>query len=56
MAFTGQFCQNETNECAEEPCGNGGQCTDGVNQYTCNCAGTGYTGKNNSQNPFKSQC
>ena len=25
------------------PCANGGSCTDGVNTFTCNCA-TGYTG------------
>ena len=25
------------------PCENGGNCTDGVNEYICNCV-TGYTG------------
>ena len=27
----------------QNPCGNGGTCVDGVNQYTCDCE-TGYTG------------
>ena len=46
MAFTGTFCGNNINECAGDPCDNGSQCIDGINQYTCNCAGTQYTGKN----------
>ena len=32
-------------ECANRPCRNGGNCTDGVNGYTCVCA-KGYTGNN----------
>ena len=35
----------EVNECASSPCQNGGDCTDGVNGYTCVCVG-GYTGNN----------
>ena len=31
--------------CADLPCQNGGNCTDAVNNYTCNCA-AGYSGKN----------
>ncbi len=27
----------ETNECASNPCNNGGTCTDGLNQFTCTC-------------------
>ena len=30
-------------ECASVPCGNGATCVDGVNMYTCTCAG-GWTG------------
>ena len=34
----------DINECAGDPCLNGGTCTDGVNSYTCSCA-AGFTGK-----------
>ena len=37
-------CFSEIDECSEEPCLNGGNCTDGVNNFTCNCTGTGYSG------------
>ena len=30
---------------ADQPCQNGGNCTDAVNDFTCNCA-AGYSGKN----------
>ena len=43
--FEGEFCQNETNECAEAPCLNGGTCVDGVGSYSCECA-PGYVGAN----------
>ena len=33
------------NECGSSPCENGGNCTDGVNGYTCVCV-DGYTGIN----------
>ena len=32
-------------ECANAPCQNGGECTDGINEYTCTCA-AGYRGVN----------
>lgn len=35
----------DINECASQPCLNGGACTDGVNEYTCNCL-AGWTGVN----------
>ena len=35
----------DVDECASSPCQNGGDCTDGVNGYTCVCVG-GYTGTN----------
>ena len=27
----------DINECASNPCQNGGTCVDGINSYTCNC-------------------
>jgi hypothetical protein len=35
----------DINECASNPCENGGSCTDNVNGYSCTCIG-GYTGIN----------
>ena len=35
----------DVDDCAGEPCQNGGTCKDGVNDYTCMCA-VGYTGEN----------
>ena len=32
-------------ECANAPCLNGGECTDGIDEYTCTCA-AGYRGVN----------
>jgi len=40
------FCYNsDIDDCAEQPCQNGGNCTDEVNDFRCDCV-TGYTGKN----------
>ena len=36
---------SDINDCADQPCLNGGTCIDEVNDYTCRCA-DGYTGKN----------
>ena len=33
----------DINECASNPCQNGGACVDGVASYTCNCL-TGFSG------------
>ena len=33
----------DINECASNPCSNGGSCDDGINQYTCQCV-PGYAG------------
>ena len=35
---------SDINECASSPCQNGGVCNNLVNQYSCDCAGTGYSG------------
>ena len=34
----------DIDDCAEIECKNGGDCVDGVNEYTCNCQ-SGYTGQ-----------
>jgi hypothetical protein len=36
---------SDINECASEPCRNGGACADKVNGYICSCQ-QGYTGIN----------
>ena len=36
---------SDIDDCADQPCQNGGICTDAVNNYTCNCA-AGYIGRN----------
>lgn len=39
--FTGQFCEQNINDCPANACENGGTCVDGVNSYSCACpAGT----------------
>ncbi|KAG7492973.1 hypothetical protein MATL_G00020900 [Megalops atlanticus] len=43
--FTGASCEIEVNECSENPCRNGGSCTDLENTYTCACP-PGFYGKN----------
>ena len=35
----------DVDDCAAQPCHNGGTCIDGVNDYTCVCA-VGFTGEN----------
>lgn len=37
-------CETNVDECASNPCQNHGTCIDGVNGYACDCASTGYTG------------
>lgn len=41
--FTGRRCQIDVDECASNPCQNGGTCKDGINSFTCQCP-PGYTG------------
>ena len=36
---------SDIDECADQPCQNGGNCTDALNDYTCKCV-AGYSGKN----------
>ena len=42
--YTGFQCQTDWNDCWNQPCHNGGTCTDGVGAYTCHCP-SGFTGK-----------
>jgi len=49
FAFVGQLrlfiYTSDIDDCAEQPCQNGGNCTDEVNDFGCDCV-AGYTGKN----------
>lgn len=42
--YTGSRCQTNIDDCAGDPCANGGECTDAVNAFACDCSGTGFTG------------
>ena len=44
---------DETDECSPNPCDNGGNCTDGDNSYSCECA-SGYTGTDCGTNTLRS--
>ncbi|XP_039266376.2 uncharacterized protein LOC120341882 [Styela clava] len=44
--FHGTHCQLNKNECLSRPCKHGGDCVDGINNYTCICDNTGWTGRN----------
>ncbi|XP_075893635.1 protein jagged-2b isoform X2 [Nelusetta ayraudi] len=35
--FSGVYCHENINDCASDPCGNGGTCIDGLNSYQCIC-------------------
>ncbi|KAM5327344.1 sushi, nidogen and EGF-like domain-containing protein 1 isoform 1-T13 [Glossophaga mutica] len=50
--FTGKTCQLDVNECASQPCQNGGTCTHGVNSFSCQClAGFGGPTCETAQSP-----
>ena len=42
--FTGMYCEINIDDCKYNPCMNEGICTDGPNNFTCDCRNTGYTG------------
>ncbi|XP_016838846.1 protein crumbs isoform X2 [Nasonia vitripennis] len=49
QGFTGLYCETNIDDCAPDlegnvPCKNDGKCHDGINNYTCDCTSTGYTG------------
>ncbi|XP_011155251.1 protein crumbs isoform X1 [Harpegnathos saltator] len=49
LGYAGLYCEINVDDCASDsegnvPCKNDGKCYDGVNSFTCDCQGTGYTG------------
>lgn len=50
--WVGPRCETNRDECSieirngEPACANGGVCIDGINEFSCDCKGTGYTGEN----------
>lgn len=48
--YTGEECQTDVDDCAETPCHNGGACTDLINGFQCDCAGTGFLGQTCQEN------
>ncbi|XP_052070616.1 uncharacterized protein LOC127709241 isoform X4 [Mytilus californianus] len=49
--FTGDSSCVEKTECDPNPCEHGGLCIDLIDDFICNCSGTGYVGKNCSMLP-----
>lgn len=43
--WEGTHCELDFDECANNPCQNGGTCQHGINSYQCSCA-IGYHGQN----------
>ena len=50
--WTGKNCDANIDDCAGDPCVNGGTCEDLVNDYACTCA-TGFSGKSCEGNFYK---
>ena len=36
--FDGDLCENDINDCKENPCANSGMCIDRINSFVCKCA------------------
>ena len=43
LGYNGSQCEMDIDDCAGDPCQNGGTCVDAVNGYTCQCT-SGFTG------------
>lgn len=41
--FSGTHCENNIDDCLDNPCTNGAQCVDKVKDYSCECY-SGYAG------------
>lgn len=45
VGFKGHLCEQNIDDCLDNgnqpKCQHGGQCIDGINEYSCNCTGTG---------------
>lgn len=37
VVIVGVHCETDVDDCASQPCENGGQCVDQVNAYLCDC-------------------
>ena len=44
LDFTGPICQIDLNTCRSSPCQHNGVCVNGIDGFSCQCAGTGYSG------------
>ena len=44
--YDGEHCENDINECADNPCQNNGVCNDEIGKYSCDCSGLGFSGIN----------
>lgn len=38
LIFVGEFCENDVDECRENPCANGGSCHNVYGSFACNCS------------------
>ena len=50
------YCFADNDDCSPNPCLNGGTCTDGTDQFMCDCTGTGFEGTTCQTSEFLSSC